>query len=283
MGRTALVAQPARAAEAAMLVDISDCIGCKACEVACKQWNQNPAEMAPFQGSYQSHPNLTASTWTLIKFQESVRENGDVSWTFQKHNCMHCTEAGCVMACPVDALTYDDHGVVNLDFEKCIGCAYCEQACPYDAIHVDAQLWSTGKKAGKCTLCFDRITNGLNPACVQACPTDCIKYGARAELINWGQERVALLKKRGFANATLYGADELGGLHELYVLTDVPEQFGLPVRPEISKRIFIWQRWLKPVGKILVGTMLFGLFLNLVVNRFVGLKPPDEEGGGTHV
>ncbi|HYF91467.1 MAG TPA: 4Fe-4S dicluster domain-containing protein [Symbiobacteriaceae bacterium] len=282
MGRSSLLGTPARATEAAMLVDISDCIGCKACEVACKQWNRNPAEMAPFQGSYQSHPNLTASTWTLINFRETVRDSGDVVWTFQKHNCMHCSEAGCVMVCPVDALRHDEYGIVNLDFDKCIGCGYCEQACPYDAVHVDAQLWNTNKKAGKCTLCFDRITNGLSPACVQACPTDCIKYGARDELIRWGKERVDLLRKRGFPAATLYGADELGGLHQLYVLTDSPDKFGLPVAPVISKRIFIWQRWLKPIGKVLVGTMLFGLFANLVVNRFIGLKAPVAEGGDLH-
>ncbi|HWI65298.1 MAG TPA: 4Fe-4S dicluster domain-containing protein [Symbiobacteriaceae bacterium] len=283
MGRSSQIAPVAKAAAAAMLVDISDCIGCKACEVACKQWNRNPAEMAAFQGSYQSHANLTAATWTLIKFRESVTPKGDVSWTFQKHNCMHCTEAGCVMACPVDALFYEENGVVNLNAEKCIGCGYCEQACPFDAVHVDAQLWNTNKKAGKCTLCFDRIVNGLNPACVQSCPTDCIKFGDRQELIKWGSARVGVLRQRGFANATLYGANELGGLHELYVLTDTPDKFGLPAQPEISKRIFLWQRSLKPIGKVLVGTMLFGLFANLVVNRFIGLKSPDEEGGVPHV
>jgi len=262
-----------------MLVDVSDCIGCKACEVACKQWNRNPAEMAQWVGSYQSHPNLTAHTWTLIKFREGVRETGDVNWTFQKHNCMHCTEAGCVMACPTEALFYEPNGVVNLDFDKCIGCAYCEQACPYDAIHVDRQLWYTDKKAGKCTLCYDRVVNGLSPACVQACPTDCIKYGARDALVQWGHERVAVLKQRGFTRATLYGDRELGGLHELYVLTDGPEAFGLPVEPVVSKRVYIWQRWVKPAGKVLLGAMLFGLLANLIVNRFVGLSAPE---GGDH-
>jgi formate dehydrogenase iron-sulfur subunit len=263
---------------AAMLVDVSACIGCKACEVACKQWNRNPAEVTPFTGSYQSHSNLTAATWTVIKFREGRTSEGAVNWTFQKHNCMHCTEAGCVMACPVEALFYADNGVVNLDFDKCIGCGYCEQACPFDAVHVDRQLWDTVKKAGKCTLCYDRITNGLPPACVKACPTDCIKYGAHADLVAWGQERVAALKKQGFANAYLYGATELGGLHELYVLTDSPDRFGLPVEPRISKRVYVWQRMVKPIGKAVLGTMLFALLANLIVNRFVDL----EAEGGDH-
>lgn len=262
-----------------MLVDVSACIGCKACEVACKQWNRNPAEMSRFTGSYQSHPNLTASTWTLIKFRESVTAERKVSWTFQKHNCMHCTEAGCVMVCPTDALFYEDNGVVNLNVDKCIGCGYCEQACPFDAVHVDTQLWNTDKKAGKCTLCFDRISNGLPPACVAACPTDCIKYGSQASLLEWGRERVNQLRQRGVTNATLYGATELGGLHELYVLTDTPDKFGLPVAPKISKRVYLWQNAVKPVGKVLLGAMLFGLLANLVVNRFVGLTAPE---GGDH-
>lgn len=278
MGRAGtLSVQTPQAVDAAMLVDISDCIGCKACEVACKQWNQNPWDLAEFNGTYQSHENLSASTWTLIKFTEEVTDAGDINWMFQKHNCMHCTESGCVMACPTEALYHADNGVVNLNFDKCIGCGYCEQACPFDAIHVDAQFFDTNKKAGKCTMCFDRITHGLAPACVTACPTDCIKYGTRDDLIAWGKQRVETLKARGFKNAYLYGENELGGLHQLYVLTDLPEKYGLPAEPKVSKRVYLWQRFIKPVGKFVLGSMLFGLLVNLVVNRFVGLKP--QEGG----
>lgn len=266
----------ATAQAVAMLVDISDCIGCKACEVACKQWNQNPAELAKFNGTYQSHDNLSAKTWTMIKFTEEMDEAGKIQWMFQKHNCMHCTEAGCVMACPVDALYHEPNGVVNLNFDKCIGCGYCEQACPFDAIHVDPQFFGTNQKAGKCTLCYDRITNGLAPACVQACPTDCIKYGSRDDLIKWGQERVATLKARGFKNAYLYGETELGGLHELYVLTERPEKYNLPTNPTVSKRVYLWQKFVKPIGKTVLGAMLFGLLANLIVNRFAGLSEGSE-------
>ncbi len=252
----------------AMLVDTSECIGCKACEVACKQWNQNEARINQEPGTYQSHPELDAQTWTIIKFIEREDENGMPQWLMQKHNCMHCTEAGCVTACPTDALKYGDYGVVTLDQEACIGCAYCEPACPFDAIHVDKTAFrQTAQKAGKCTLCFDRISNAMQPACVATCPTDCIKYGNREELLKWAYERVEQLKAMGYKNANVYGDKELGGLHELYVLLESPEVYGLPVNPKLSKRLTFWKYGLQPVGKALLGTTLFGLVVNWIASR----------------
>jgi formate dehydrogenase iron-sulfur subunit len=257
-----------REQQVAMLVDTSECIGCKACEVACKQWNQNEARIAQEPGTYQSHPNLDAQTWTVIKFTETDDENGMTKWLMQKHNCMHCTEAGCVTACPTDCLHYDDYGIVSLNQEKCIGCGYCEPACPFDAIHVDKTAFrQTAQKAGKCTLCFDRVSNAMQPACVSTCPTDCIKYGDRAELIKWGKERVKQLQGLGYKNANLYGENELGGLHELYVLLESPAVYGLPVNPTLSKKLTIWKYGLQPVGKALLGTALFGFVLNWVAAR----------------
>lgn len=255
--------------EVAMLVDVSECIGCKACEVACKHWNQNEARIEGFTGSYQSHSNLDAKTWTLIKFTEyEDPESGDIRWLFQKHNCMHCTEAGCVTACPTNALQYGDYGVVTLDQDACIGCAYCEQACPFDAIHVDRTAWDQkAQKAGKCTLCYDRISNGLQPACVKTCPTDCIKYGDRQALIEWGRKRVEELKARGFKNANLYGEHELGGLHELYVLTEPPEVYGLPVNPRVDWKVKAWKYAVQPIGKAVMGAALFGMAINWLAAR----------------
>ncbi|MCG0239697.1 MAG: 4Fe-4S dicluster domain-containing protein [Firmicutes bacterium] len=252
----------------AMLVDTSECIGCKACEVACKQWNLNEARINQEPGTYQSHPHLDAQTWTLIRFVERTNDQGEVEWLFQKHNCMHCTEAGCVTACPTDALQYGNYGVVTLDQEKCIGCAYCEQACPFDAIHVDRNPFNPrAQKAGKCTLCYDRITAGMQPACVKTCPTDCIKFGDRDALIEWGRQRVEELKARGFKNANLYGVDQLGGLHELYVLLEPPEVYGLPANPKISTWTKLWKYAVQPLGKLAVGAGLFGLAVNWVAAR----------------
>lgn len=255
----------------AMLTDTSECIGCKACEVACKHWNQNEARPAQEPGTYQSHPKLDAKTWTVVQFIESPETFADGNmglWLLQKHNCMHCTEAGCVTACPTDALKYGDYGVVTLDQDACIGCAYCEQACPFDAIHVDRTAWGQkAQKAGKCTLCFDRISNGMQPACVKTCPTDCIKFGKREELIKWGQQRVAELKARGYKNAYLYGVNEVGGTHQLYILLDRPEKYGLPANPQVSPRVKLWRYVVQPLGKALLGTAVFGLVLNWLVAR----------------
>ncbi|MBO8141226.1 MAG: 4Fe-4S dicluster domain-containing protein [Firmicutes bacterium] len=283
MGRAAILTDPQAAArsgaDVAMLTDLSECIGCKACEVACKQWNQNQAETSAFLGSYQSHPGILDNTWTVIKFVEDINESRDMSvesWQFIKTNCMHCTEAGCVTACPVDALTYGRMGTVELDVDKCIGCGYCEKGCPFGAVAVQAQVFDTDKKAGKCTLCVDRITNGLPPACVQTCPTDCIKYGSRDELIRWGRERVAKLKARGFANATLYGENELGGLHQLYVLLDSPEKYGLPVNPQVSPVLKAVRQVVYPLGKFLLGATFFGLLINFFASRNLS-EPKDTD------
>lgn len=274
MGRTATwaawKANPAdKNQHVAMLVDTSECIGCKACEVACKQWNLNEARINQENGTYQSHPELDAQTWTVIKFIEhDDPTTGMTGWLMQKHNCMHCTEAGCVTACPTNALRYGDYGVVTLDKEACIGCAYCEQGCPFDAIHVDKTPFNQkAQKAGKCTLCYDRISNGMQPACVKTCPTDCIKYGDRAELVKWAQARVDELKARGYKNANVYGDKELGGLHELYVLLEKPEVYGLPVNPSLSKRLTFWKYAVQPLGKVLLGATLFGLVVNWVAAR----------------
>lgn len=274
MGRAAILTDPQAVVTSrqhvAMLTDLSECIGCKACEVACKQWNQNEAETTTFLGSYQSHPGIVDNTWTVIQFVENIDEQRDMSiasWEFLKRNCMHCTEAGCVTACPVDALTYGELGTVDFHPERCIGCGYCQQGCPFEAIDVRAQLFDTDKKAGKCSLCIDRITNGMAPACVQTCPTDCIKYGSRDDLIRWGRQRVEQLKARGFTNATLYGENELGGLHQLYVLLDSPDKYGLPVDPKVSPTLKFIRSVVYPVGKFLLGATLFGLLINFFASR----------------
>ena len=273
MGRTATWApwrpDPGnREQQVAMLVDTTECIGCKACEVACKQWNQNEYRINQEPGTYQSHPNLDAQTWTLIKFIEREDDAGNTQWLMQKHNCMHCTEAGCVTACPTDALHYGDYGVVTLAEDKCIGCAYCEPACPFDAIHVDKSAFGqTAQKAGKCTLCFDRISSAMQPACVSTCPTDCIKYGDRGELLKWAYARVEQLKAMGYVNANVYGDKELGGLHELYVLLEKPEVYGLPVNPTLSKKLTLWKYGLQPVGKAILGAAVFGMVINWFAAR----------------
>ncbi len=213
----------ANAKDYAILFDASHCTGCRACQVACKQWNDLPGEATENHGSYENPPSLSADTWLRMKFTEGV-EGGEVFWDFTRDACMHCSSAACVESCPTAAVHYVEGGVVVVDQDWCIGCRNCVQACPYNAIHFDE-----GKGVvQKCTLCYDRVSNGLPPACVKACPTGALTTGTLAELEAAAQRRVAQLKAAGYPAANVYGLSEMGGTHVLYVLLKHPSTYGLP-------------------------------------------------------
>jgi formate dehydrogenase iron-sulfur subunit len=204
--------------------DTSVCIGCKACEVACKQWNDLPADGGELRagGSYDSTGSLGASTWRHVRFVES--EHG---WSFMSDVCKHCTNAGCLDACPTGALIRTDHGTVVLQPDVCNGCGYCVTACPFGVLGREPE----DGRAAKCTLCFDRTQDGLEPACAKACPTDSIQFGPLDDLVERAERRVAELHDRGREDAYLYGAgdeDLAGGLGAFFLLTEEPEAFGLP-------------------------------------------------------
>lgn len=250
----------------AMLIDVSKCIACRACQVACKEWNDNPGEETHCWGSYENPPDLSPITWNRVAFHEIEREGGQVAWLFRPVRCMHCTDAPCVRVCPTGALYKDPLGFTAYDESKCNGCGYCTQFCPYDVPRLkDADLWGKGK-ATKCTFCQDRAINGLIPACAQACPTGAIKYGDRNELVAEGRARVETLKDRGFAEANLYGENLLGGLGMMYVLTDPPDVFGLPKDPS-GALAEVWQPWIQTLGGIAVGATALGLAINWLVAR----------------
>jgi formate dehydrogenase iron-sulfur subunit len=286
--------------------DTTVCIGCKACEVACKQWNDLPADGSQFRrgGSYDHTGELSATTWRHVRFVEllepspelraeagralragagghvpaipaagampSVEELGgagsgvtadelpdlvrlaeeagaadggvDVAdavarmgeWVFMSDVCKHCTNAGCLDACPTGALIRTEFQTVVLQPDVCNGCGYCVPACPFGVVDRDP----VDGRAGKCTLCYDRLEDGLEPACAKACPTDSIQFGPYDELVEIASRRAAELHRRGVGDAYLYGAgddpeDQLaGGLGAFFLLTEPPERYGLPAHAE---------------------------------------------------
>jgi formate dehydrogenase beta subunit len=254
----------------AMLVDFDLCIGCRACQVACKQWNQNEAEVTENFGSYENPADLSADTWTKIKFIEEGKDP-DVKWMFRRMMCQHCTDAACQKVCPPKAISHQMETAVVIDQDKCTGCKYCISACPFEVPRYDAD----SNTAKKCTLCIDRIGNGMTPACAKVCAPGAVKFGERADMVKIGKERVAALKKAGNANAMLFGETDLGGLGVMMVLTAKPETYGLPANPRIPVSVGLWQDILKPLT-IVAGA---GGLLAALVSRIgsIGYKHAEEE------
>jgi len=221
----------------AMLIDVSKCMGCRGCQVACKQWNQLPAEKTKFTGSYQNPPVLSAKTWTLVTFNEP--EDGAVRWLFRKRQCLHCGEAACQQVCPTGAIKRSDKGIVYIDQGICAGCKYCVEICPFKTPHPSHE---TGT-ARKCWMCMDRVTNGLDPACVTACPTGALAFGPRDDMVSLARERQQALAGQGSPDARIYGETELGGLGAMYVLPEKASAYGLPEAPTLPTK-GIFGRWL---------------------------------------
>lgn len=249
----------------AMLIDVSKCTGCRACQVACKGWNDLPAEETKCVGVYDNPPDLSPVTWNRIAFFEIERDNGRLDWVFRSVRCLHCADAPCVRVCPTGALYKDPLGYTALDQSKCNGCGYCVEFCPFEIPRLtEADIWGKGKST-KCTFCPDRVSNGMQPACAQACPTGAIEYGDRDALVAKGKKRVEELKSR-YPDANLYGEDILGGLGVMYVLTDRPSVLGLPEEPSGSLAE-TWQPWIQTIGGFAVGATALGLAIDWLVAR----------------
>lgn len=257
------------AEEKAILYDSSKCIACRACQVACKEWNQNPGVKTEFMGTYENPPSLGAYTWMRILFHEYM-ENEEILWYFTKHQCMHCTDAACVEVCPPKATKHEEYQLddgtvlkrVVTEASRCIGCNYCRVACPFDVPGYDQ------KQGGmfRCTMCVDRTTNGMIPACVKSCNTGALTYGDRSDLIVAAEERVKELKAEGYSRANLYGKDQLGGLRYLYVFADEPEAYGLPNDPSIPAGATLWNVLAKPYGAFAAGGIAAALGINAIIN-----------------
>jgi formate dehydrogenase beta subunit len=239
----------------AKLIDTSTCIGCKACEVACQEWNDLPPEPTVQSGTYQTMPATTASFWNLIRFGE--HESGDgLHWLMRKDQCMHCTEPGCLIACPAPgAIVQYANGIVDFQQDQCIGCGYCMTGCPFDVPKFAAHT----RRVYKCTLCVDRVSVGLQPACVKACPTSCLQFGTKDDMLAIAGERVEQLKANGFPQAAVYDPAGVGGTGVVTVLAfgDQPELYGLPADPVVPRAVLLWKGAVKSVGNLaIVGGLL---------------------------
>jgi len=237
----------------AMLIDESICMGCRGCQVACKQWNDLPAEATTQRGTYENPPDLSAATWTRVRFTELVQGDG-LQWLFLTEGCLHCGNPACVEVCPTSALKQDPTlGIVTLERDLCNGCGYCTQFCPFGIPRLDADVLSGEGKAFKCNFCQDRVTNGTLPACVKTCPSGAFKFGNREEMLANGKARIEELKQGGFPNANLYGEYEMGGLGRLYVLKERPTAYGLPENPQYPVVANLWQNIVQPLGTLAFG------------------------------
>ena len=231
----------------AILYDPTKCTACRGCQVACKQWNEHEGEETTNRGSYENPKELSPQTWVKMRFIEH-EENGKLAWLFARRACMHCTDASCAIVCPTGAILKTDEGFVHIDQDWCIGCGNCVQACPFDVPHKDHHHSGTAVKCTACTsVGLNRQDEGLDPACVKSCPPGALKFGDRDQLVEEANQRIADLKANGSSNAILYGKNELGGLHVLYVLENTPEVYGLPESPEVASST-VMGKWLTGIA-----------------------------------
>ena len=257
--------------EVAKLIDVTKCIGCKACQAACQEWNDLREEVGINVGSYTNPHDLTANSWTLMRFAET-EANGNLEWLIRKDGCMHCADPGCLKACPSPgAIIQYANGIVDFHEENCIGCGYCIAGCPFNI----PRLSQKDSKVYKCTLCSDRVAVGLEPACIKACPTQALVFGSKEDMIEHANERIVDLKERGFEHAGLYDPPGVGGTHVMYVLhhADQPQLYNdLPKDPVISPVVGLWKGLFKPLATAALGfTALAGFF------HYVTIGPNETE------
>ena len=245
-----------REEEVCKYIDVTTCIGCKACEVACVEWNDMPFQQTTFDNTYQTMPATAWNYWNLIKFNEHQREDGTLQWLMRKDQCMHCEDPGCLRACPADgAIVQYTNGIVDFQQENCIGCQYCVSGCPFDI----PKFNSTTKKVYKCTLCSDRVGQGLEPACIKSCPTGCLKFGTKTDMrgarrrarasscasIQDSRTPASTIRRRSAAR-TSSTCCTTSRSRSCYG--------GLPANPQIPPTYTIWKRVAKPIA------LLLGLF-----------------------
>jgi formate dehydrogenase iron-sulfur subunit len=238
--------------------DTTVCIGCKACEVACKEWNQlsapNGGHNVLSGMSYDNTLKLDGENWRHVKFIEQFSEDrtSQARWLMMSDVCKHCVQAGCLEVCPTGAIIRTEFDTVVIKQDACIGCRACIPACPFGVIDINPITHT----AQKCTLCYDRMKVGMTPACAQACPTQSIQFGPLVELRKKAGERVAKLHAEGKEDAYIYGDESiLGGLNSFYLLVDKPEVYGLPSAPKLPSRNLFKSALFSVLGAALTGVL----------------------------
>ncbi len=272
-----------------MFVDTSICTGCKACQVACKEWNALEAEPSHFArvagvpypvavnftgNSYDNTGALSATDWRHVRFIEQFSESrSEGRWLFASDSCKHCGDAGCLNACPTRAIIRTDLGNVIVQQDVCIGCKYCVAACPFGVIALSEKTGTVHK----CTLCNDRIHNGLGTACAKACPTGSIGFGDVEVLRAKADARLARLRRAGESRANIYGYTEAGGLNVFYLLLDRPAVYGLPERPVVVPQ----QRLPRSSAATVLAAVAFCCAALVAFRERGAGKTPEEVGHGT--
>jgi formate dehydrogenase iron-sulfur subunit len=271
--------------------DTTVCIGCKACQVACHQWNDLPAGTGPTQPdgfrktlpglsghSYDNTVSFSDVNWRHVKFIEQFSaDRSQAAWLMMSDVCKHCVNAPCLEVCPTGAIVRTEFDSVYINEPACNGCRDCIAACPFGVIHMSADR----NVAQKCTLCYDRLKKGLVPACAQACPTQSIRFGPIRELTTQAIGRVAQLRAQGRTKARLYGADDavLGGLNAFYLLEDEPEVYGLPSSPKLPSRSLVPSSFWAILSAALAGLGVLFSFRERTRRPALGSPhPPQREG-----
>jgi formate dehydrogenase iron-sulfur subunit len=263
--------------EVAKLIDVSKCIGCKACQSACIEWNDTHPAVEENVGQYQNPHDLTPDMFTLMRFTEYENpETKNLEWLIRKDGCMHCEDPGCLAACPSPgAIVQYSNGIVDFVHENCIGCGYCIKGCPFNI----PRLSQVDNTVYKCTLCSDRVAVGQGPACAKACPTHAIVFGTKEDMKKHADDRIADLKSRGFANAGLYDPPGVSGTHVMYVLhhADKPHIYSnLPDDPHISPVVSAWKGLSKYVGFAAMGVVAAASVIHAAVSGANRVTPEDE-------
>ncbi len=250
--------------------DSTLCIGCKACEVACKEWNGIQADGLEWTGfSYDNTGALGHSTWRHVKFVENAPRAGvggnsaeQITWEFSSDVCKHCEVAGCLEACPTGSIMRTEFGGVYVQPDICNGCSYCVVSCPFGVVQRNQQ----DGRAFKCTFCYDRQKFGLLPACAKACPTESIRFGELDQLRLRAQERLEELHGRGMADATIYDPTDTSvkGIHAFFLVRGDPRAYNLPPRPE-APTVYVKRGWRS--AAIGAGMLLAGVVAALLAGR----------------